>query len=320
MSYNAVLAALENARPGVVEQYRISVDLNREYANIRKGLPKPFDSGLNIRLGSNEKDAACARYIMALLAHIEKYPSECVQIYGTLIRSIEEDLEGTPTALLTHRPIEAHYEDYEFSVVTDLKIQALGGTLIPEERSYIALSAQYPGDKVMKQGPRYKMGKLPDWQRDLVPYGQLSADPVLAPLLDQVSAEDRRKLITTLNGPGHKNSQNEDALRSRWDTKDLQEAGASMPAEQIKMINASGGILRSTVHLAPGVGWWCSHDGTRVTINRSLSDAAVMGSIGRPIREIIDHPMLPDHLIISAAENEPKAVFHIDHAFTPIER
>lgn len=55
-------------------------------------------------------------------------------------------------------------------------------------------------------------------------------------------------------------------------------------------------------------------------MNRPMVQSAVEGSVGHAIGEIIQHPLLPPDLVITQAECENGASFHIDYQPVPVGR
>lgn len=131
---------------------------------------------------------------------------------------------------------------------------------------------------------------------------------------------DHEKLINALNGPGPRANPEEDRKHVRWSSAELEVAGLPVPAEQIVQISAQDGVFHCTAVLAPGLAWTSSALKHRVTINRPLSQTALAGIIGRPLGDIIEHPMLPKDLIVLDAGSDTKTMLTVAQTYISIER
>ena len=293
-----IATALEDKSPGIISRYGIFYDETVDYPSWRvtANLPDPIYNGILIAARDTMSAAENAANIIHILQLLENDQAQNLQKYHSMVESVKSGLTCEYPKLLSSKVAEVVFHEDEIEMCLEFQFEIIGATLIPEVRTYVLPSADYPRTHIVNPNARLKKSDLVSQQEGLVPYGQLKSDQILAPILKNLGIERLGKLRDLLSQDPRRSPSQADYHKTAWRARDFSEHNFQIP-ESLTRMTADRGIFRGDFHLAKGIGIITKKNETSLVLKQSIPRSIVMKLAGQSIRKVVEHPLLPDMLI-----------------------
>ena len=273
-----------------------------------RGLPAPFHRGM--RLGTSGGDMAEA--VLALEALVTRTGDACRELLGVTDR-IGRITDPVDIRMLGCVPFSIRLgRGGRIELITTVRVEMIGHSgerAIAEYRVGGGWEGKTGWNRLTRQANAQAARKRAAGR-------MLTTDPVMASCLRSMTDQTRRKLLDLLHvHPEAPREQVGWASGANWNEAALSMRGIAIDP-RIETIRVKNRVVIGRVRLSPTTTW---NAGTMLAKATALPDTVLNGVKGRPLSDVVAHPLLDEAIIMESARTDATGALRVIARYGQVE-